>query len=471
MSLIDYTREPHSDIAFFDIKSFYASVECVERGLNPLTTSLCVMSSAANSKGLILASSPTFKRVFGKDNVGRVYDLPFDVQTRRYQYQRAQQKGIYLSPSQIREIESWAKRTLFVPPRMALYIDRNLKIQRLLQNFAPGQDIYPYSIDEGFIDLTKSLNYFVASQQLSRRHKLALVANRIQQQIWRETGLFAAIGMSNANPLLAKLALDNEAKKSPLLRANWSYEDVPMKVWAINDLTDFWGIGSRMARRLNKMGIQTIYDLAHANPDELKRELGIIGVQLYFHANGVDESQLGRPYRPKSKAIGNSQILPRDYHHLHEIEIVLAEMAEQVAIRLRRAQLKATSVSLYVGFSKTASHKSIQVQCRITPTQANRPLIRCVLSLFRQNYLGGPVRQIGIRYGGLINERYHIYSLFEDSDLMDKETQLDHAVDQIRQRFGHVAVLKANALQEGSRVRERSKLIGGHSAGGLEGLN
>ena len=113
--------------------------------------------------------------------------------------------------------------------------------------------------------------------------------------------------MSNANPLLAKLALDNEAKKTKNMRANWSYQDVENKVWNIPNLTDFWGIGERTARRLKKLYIYSVRDLANADPDILKKEFGIIGVQLWFHANGVDESNLSKPYIPESRGIGNSQ--------------------------------------------------------------------------------------------------------------------------------------------------------------------
>ena len=109
MSYFDYSREPKSDIAFVDMKSFYASVECVERGLNPLKTSLCVMSRADNSAGLILASSPMFKKVFGKSNVGRSYDLPFDIKTRRFSYYNAKRQGLRMDLEYVRYIEEWAK--------------------------------------------------------------------------------------------------------------------------------------------------------------------------------------------------------------------------------------------------------------------------------------------------------------------------------------------------------------------------
>ena len=156
--LFDYSREPHSDIAFVDMKSFYASCECVRLGLNPLTTSLCVMSRSDNSAGLILASSPVFKQVFGKKNVSRSYDLPFDLKTRKFNSYVAKKQGLPTDPAFIASIESWAKRTLIVPPRMNAYIQVNMEIQKVFQEFAAPDDIFPYSIDEGFIDLTSSLN-------------------------------------------------------------------------------------------------------------------------------------------------------------------------------------------------------------------------------------------------------------------------------------------------------------------------
>ena len=334
MGIIDYTLEPHSDIAFIDIKSFYASVECVERGLNPLTTSLCVMSRSDNSNGLILASSPVFKEVFGKNNVSRSYDLPFDINTRRFSFYNAKRQGLEITQQYINYIEAWAKKTLIVPPRMTLYIEKNIQILNVLKGYVPDEDIHPYSIDEGFVDLTQSLNYFIKDSTKTRKEKLDIICAKIQHDIWKKTGVYSTVGMSNANPLLAKLALDNEAKKTPTMRANWSYEDVETKVWNIPTLTDFWGIGNRTEKRLNKLKIYSVKDLANANPDILKKEFGIIGVQLWFHANGIDESKSSKPYKPKSKGLGNSQVLPKGYKIKSQIELVLSEMAEQVAIRL-----------------------------------------------------------------------------------------------------------------------------------------
>lgn len=469
MGIIDYSLEPKSDIAFVDIKSFYASVECVKRNLNPLTTSLCVMSRSDNSYGLTLASSPTFKKVFGKENIGRARDLPFDIKTRKFSFENAQRQNIKITKDYIKHVEKWASKTLIVPPRMALYIEENLKIQKVFQKFAPSKEVHPYSIDEAFIDLTGSLNYFVPDKDMTRRDKLDLVSARIQNEIWKKTGVYSSVGMSNSNPLLAKLALDNEAKNTKSMRANWSYEDVETKVWAIENLTDFWGIGSRTAKRLNKLGIKSIKDLANSNPDRLKKEFGIIGLQLWFHANGVDESKVSVPYKTKSKGYGNSQILPRDYKKQEEIEIVLREMAEQVAVRIRKRNKKTGQVSIYIGFSYGEDRSSIKTQRAISPTNSTKRLGDIVISLFRDRYRGGAIRRIGVSYGKLVDDSYLSYTLFDDIEEIQKMEKLDQSIDRIRNKFGYTSVLSANSLLEGSRVLERSKLIGGH-AGGMDGM-
>lgn len=470
MGYIDYSREPKSDIAFVDMKSFYASIECVERGLHPLNTSLCVMSRADNSSGLILASSPTFKKIFGKGNVGRAYELPFDVKTRRFNYFRAKEAGLPTHPKFVSYIENWAKRTFIVPPRMDLYIQKNLEIQKVFQDYAAVNDIHPYSIDEAFIDLTQSLNYFIPNKTMFRKEKLDILSAKIQHGIWMKTGVYSTVGMSNANPLLAKLALDNEAKKTITMRANWSYEDVESKVWAIPNMTDFWGIGSKTEIRLQKLGIFSIRELANANPDILKKEFGKVGVQLWFHANGVDESNVHEPYRPKSKGLGNSQMLPRDYYSQREIEVALAEMADQVANRLRKAHRKATIVSIQIEFSRIEKRKPINAQKKIEPANLPNKMVAHVLELFRSKYTSGIVRRIGVSYSGFVDENLTLLSLFDDLETVEKEEKLQTAIDVVREKFGFLAIQKGTVLTEGSRNIERSKLIGGHSAGGLEGL-
>ena len=345
-----------------------------------------------------------------------------------------------------------------------------MRIQEVLSNYGSPEDIYPYSIDEGFVDLTSSLNYFIPDKNISRKHKLDMVSAKIQKDIWRRTGIYSTVGMSDANPLLAKLALDNESKKTPTMRANWSYEDVETKVWTIPKMTDFWGIGNRMEKRLNNLGIYSIKDLANFNPDILKSSLGVTGVDLWFHANGIDESNVHKPYKPKSKALGNSQVLPRDYTKQRDIEIIMREMAEQVAIRLRRAHKKTTCVSISIGFSKSENKHSIQAQMTVEPTNNTYILIYYVLELFHKKYTSGAVRSVAVNYSKFVDESFGLISLFDDVEQIEKEERLQSAIDTIRSEFGFTSLLRANSLEEASRSRARSKLIGGHSAGGLDGL-
>jgi len=411
MGYFDYSREPKSDIAFVDMKSFYASVECVERGLHPLKTSLCVMSRADNSVGLILASSPMFKKVFGKANVGRAYDLPFDIKTRKFSYYNAKKQGLRTDPAYVKFIEDWARVTVIVPPRMDKYIAVNMEIQRI-----------------------------------SRKDKLDMLSARIQRDIWRQTGIYSTVGMSNANPLLAKLALDNEAKHTPTMRANWSYQDVEDKVWSISKMTDFWGIGHRMEKRLNSLEIYSIKELANSNPDFLKKELGQAGLRLWFHANGIDESNVHKPYKAKSHGLGNSQILPRDYVKQRDIEIILREMAEQVAVRLRWAKKKTTVVSIHLGFSKQEQKRSIHTQMKVEPTNNTGLLVSYVLKLFHSKYTSGAVRSVAVSYSGFVDESFAMISLFDDVDKVEKEERLQIAIDSIREQFGFTSLLKATAL-------------------------
>ncbi|HAQ1219771.1 TPA: type VI secretion protein ImpB, partial [Enterococcus faecium] len=197
--------------------------------------------------------------------------------------------------------------------------------------------------------MTRSLNLFTTEGTRSQRRKK--LAQMIQENIKEELGLIATVGVGD-NPLLAKLALDNEAKHNEGFVAEWTYENVPEKVWNIPEMTDFWGIGSRMKKRLNQMGIMSIRDLANWNPYTIKNRLGVIGLQLYFHANGIDRTDIAIPPEPtKEKSYGNSQVLPRDYTRRNEIELVVKEMAEQVAIRIRQHNCKTGCVHLHIGTS------------------------------------------------------------------------------------------------------------------------
>lgn len=425
---------------------FYASCELVARGLHPLKEMLIVMSTADNTSGLILASSPAAKQKLGLSNVARIWDIPSE------------------------EEHPEVKNLIIALPRMRYYIAQNLKIQNIVRNYAPDQDIMWYSIDEGIVDLTKSLNYF-AGGNLSRAQKLDRVAELIQRDILRETGIFSTIGMSNSNPLLSKLALDNEAKQMPAMRALWNYEDVARKVWAIPELDDFWGIGHRMKDNLRAMGLNTIRELANASPESLHERFGIMGLQIYHHANGIDRSKLQNRYVPKGKNVGNSQVLPRDYRG-PEMPLLVREMAEQVAVRLRRRNAKTQTVHLFVGYSHKAEKRGFSRQVKVSPTNNTDELAAALLFLFHKFYDGSLVRNIGVTYSNLIYSDDIQLNLFEEPEEQIKRQNLDKITDKIRDKYGFVSIVRASSTLDSARSIKRAGLVGGHNggAGGLDGL-
>ena len=426
-NFFDYSLEPRRAILFEDVKSNYASIECVQRNLNPLTTSLCVMSRADNTKGLTLASSPTFKKVFGMKNISRASDLPFIIETRKFNFPQwyRTHTDIYGQRTEptlqhVAFIESWAKRTWLVPPQMQLYVDYKIKVTEILTNYTSIEEIHSYSIDESFLDITESLNFFYPDIR-NRYEQMNLIALDLQREILDKLGLYVTVGMGD-NPLLAKLAMDNYAKPNQNMRALIRYEDVPSKLWTLPKMTDFWGIGKRTEKRLNKLGISSIKELANADPLLLKQK---------------------------------------------EIELVIKEMAENLAIRLRKGGRMASNLSLYVGAAASSEHSSIKISRNIEATQNTKEVQDLAIRLFREKYQGGAVRQIGISGNQLSDNSVKQLSLFEtveENQSNEKQESLQKAIDEIREKFDFLSIQKASSLSEGSRVIYRNKLIGGHAA-------
>ncbi|MCT9927972.1 Y-family DNA polymerase [Enterococcus faecalis] len=433
----DYSKEPRRNVLCIDVKSFYASVECVERGLDPLKTMLIVMSGADNAGGLVLAASPLAKKVLGISNVTRKDEVPDHPEL------------------------------LIVPPRMNLYMKRNSEINNLLKRFVADEDHSVFSVDESFIDITASLKYF----NCDTAYRLAKI---IQRVIYNHMGLYVTIGIGY-NPLLAKLALDNEAKNTPGFVAEWRYEDVQEKVWAISPITEFCGIGRRMAARLKMSGIESIYDLAHADPYILKQRFGVMGLQLYAHSWGIDRSFLGEKRQvAKEKSFGNSQVLPRDYARRDQIELVLKELSDQVATRLRNAKCQTECVSIFIGYSKgqvdQRGRTRWRKQLKISRSNNTKVLTEHVLKLFRENYVPGmDIRNLGVSFGKLVWDTTLQLDLFSPPEEQIINTQLDFLIDKIRRKFGFKSLIHASSLLDGATAVKRAGLVGGH-AGGNTGL-
>lgn len=427
-----YAKEPRRDILCIDMKSFYASIECVAHQWHPLETMLVVMSNAENTGGLILASSPAAKERLGITNVMRKFDLPKHPDLK------------------------------IVPPRMALYIKKNMEIAEIIRRFAADDDFYCYSVDEFFIDITHSYHLFGKS--------VYEVACLIKETILAETQLYCTIGIGD-NPLLAKVALDIEAKHNQDFIATWHYEDVPNTLWQISPMTDMWGIGQRTAKTLEKMGITSIYDLAQTDQSRLKERLGMIGEQLWAHAWGVDRSLLSQRYTPVEKSYNNSQVLMEDYAKREDIEVVIREMADQVAARLRKHHCQTACIHLFVGFANEDQdgQRYFSRQMKVPITNQSHELGNYCLILFHKFWRGQTIRHLGLTYTKLVYHTDVQLDLFSEPTEQLTNQRLDSLVDTIRQRYGYTSLLHANSLLPGGTAVARSSLVGGH-AGGLEGL-
>lgn len=432
--LYDYHYEPKRLIFMIDNKSFYASVESVALGLNPLQSKLVVMSTQKNTNGgLVLAASPQAKKQYGIKNVMRQRELPSKKE---------------------------APDLIYVNPRMNLYIKKSMEITNIFRKYIADEDLHVYSIDESILDMTNSYRLFGDDP--------FEVARKIQTEIRETLGLYTTVGIGE-NPLLAKLALDLDAKKRTSMIAYWHYLEVPDTIWKVKDITDVWGINTRTAVRLEKLGITNMYQLAHTDPKVLHKEFGIIGDQLFAMSWGVDRSMLRDKYLPKAKSYGNSQVLPRDYRSRREIEIVIREIGEQVAARIRKRKLQTGLVSLWIRFSYKSSEgrgrSGFRKQHKINYTNDNQELVAELIGMFRSNWQGEIVRNVGVDYGSLIPEQAQQLNLFLKPEQQVKYFKFDRTIDQLRKRFGFTAAVKASSLSMGGTAIDRASLVGGHNGG------
>lgn len=422
MIRLDYSTEPRRDILCIDVKSFFASVESVKRGIHPLKSYIVVMSKPEQEGGLVLAASPRVKEEYGIKTGSRRYEIPKN--------------------SNIQIVE----------PRMSLYLKVNVMINDIFQEFISSEDLHIYSIDESFLDVTSSHALFGTTKE---------IAVKIQQAIWQRLHLVTAIGIGD-NPLLAKLALDNEAKDSPNFMADWHYEDVEKTIWRIHPITEMWGVGNKTANNLVKLGIDSVYRLSQHDVLALKRVQGVIGEQLFYHAHGIDRSILSEKYQTLSKSYGKSQILDRDYIQQAEIEVVIKEMAEQVAARLRSHYVETQVVHLTIGFSKEVSEKGFSHQLKVFPTAASQKIMDTCLYLFRAHYQQEPVRQISISCGKIQAKTDVQLNLFESEEQTIRKEKIDQIIDLVRDKYGYTSLVHASSLTSGATAIKRNGLVGGH---------
>ncbi len=411
-----------------DMKSFFASVECAERGLNPFETDLVVADESRGRGTICLAVTPKMKER-GIRNRCRMFELPKDL------------------------------RCIVAKPRMKKYIEYAAEIYGVYLDYMSKEDIYVYSIDESFIDATDYLRMYGKDARAFASFLIGEVARR--------THIPATAGIGT-NLYLAKVALDITAKRS---KDRIGYLDEALfreTLWDHRPITDFWGIARGIAARLERKGVTTMRGVAHLPEELLYREFGVNAELLIDHAYGRESCTMQdiKNYKSKSRSISSSQVLFEDYT-FEKAKLVAEEMVRSGCLEMMRRKVIAGRVCLSVGYAYGTRMPS--GGSKKLPLATNLPgkILPCVQELFeRTTARGVPVRKIGVGFENLCSEGSEGYDLFTDWAQVEREKKLGRVTLEIQKKFGKSALVTAADLQEGATLLMRNKLIGGHNADG-----
>lgn len=472
----------HRTYIAIDLKSFYASVECVERGLDPLTARLVVADESRTDKTICLAVSPALK-AYGIPGRPRLFEVN----------QKAHRVNVDF---------------IIAKPRMALYIDYSRRINKIYLKYVAPEDIHVYSVDEVFMDVT---DYLATYKKTA--HELAIT---IIRDVLKQTGITATAGIGT-NLYLSKIAMDIVAKKMPADKdgvriAELDEMSYRQKLWNHRPLTDFWRVGRGIADRLSRYGIDTMGKLARCsvdNEDLLYRMFGVNAELLIDHAWGWEPCTIDyiKAYKPETHSMSSGQVLTEPYT-FEKARNVVMEMADALSLDLVRGRLVTDQLVLYVSYDReslTRPEIASQYQGEIVTDHYGRPvpksvhgsakldsysssskqIVRAFISLYdrivNSNLL---IRRLNVCANHVIKEDYSQKTaveeptqldLFTDYEALSKEVQskkaesekerrIQEALLKIKQRFGKNAVLKGTSYAEGATAKERNKQIGGHKA-------
>ena len=482
-----------------DLKSFYASVECVERGLDPLDTCLVVADPSRTEKTICLAVSPALKKL-GISGRPRLFEV---VQKVREVNRRRGHAGKSFSQKELNAHAELAVDYLVAQPRMAHYIQYSTRIYEVYLHYIAPEDIHVYSIDEVFMDVTSYLkSYQMTAHELARK---------IIREVLAETGITATAGIGT-NLYLSKVAMDIVAKKMPADKDGVRIAELDEMtyrrlLWEHTPLTDFWRVGRGIAARLAPYGILTMGDIARCSiehEDFLYQLFGVNAELLIDHAWGwepVTMEQI-KAYRPETSSISSGQVLQSPYTAAKARNVVL-EMADTVALDLVDKKLLTDQLTLTIGYdTESLTDRAVRerYQGKITtnrygkqvpahahgttsmerPTSSGKMLMEKVGELYDR--IVNPdllVRRINLSANHLVHESDSRLSsqvvqlnLFTDSEELEKRQKLQkelakerrrqEAVLQIKKKFGKNAILKGLNFADGATQRERNQQIGGH---------
>lgn len=494
-----------------DLKSFYASVECIERGLDPLTTNLVVADNSRTEKTICLAVTPSLKS-YGVSGRPRLFEVVQRVReinaTRLYNLRKREFSGSSYNKKELDDDLNLKLDYIVAPPRMSFYMEYSTRIYNVYLKYIAPEDIHVYSIDEVFIDVTSYLNtYGLSAKEL---------VQKIILDVLHETGITATAGIGT-NLYLAKIAMDVVAKHIPadehgVRIAELDEISYRKQLWDHRPLTDFWRIGRGYTKKLESVGLYTMGDIARCslgkesdyyNEDLLRRMFGKNTELLIDHAWGWEPVTITdiKNYKPDNNSIGSGQVLHcgTDFD---KTKIIVREMTEMLVLDLVSKNLVTDQIVLTVGYDREnlmdpvrmrnyKGEYSIDQYGRKIPkhahgtinldsyTSSTNVIVRAVLDLFNrivdENLL---VRRINMSANHVISEKeakqdkYEQLNLFDmitekesvDQEQIKKEKDIQKAVLDIKKKFGKNAILKGMSLQEGSTAIDRNNQIGGHKA-------
>ena len=494
--------------AAIDLKSYYASVECVDRGLNPLTTNLVVADLSRTQKTICLAVSPSLK-AYGIPGRPRLFEVEEKVrQLNAYRRSRAPGRtfsGKSSSDPELKQDPSLELDYIVAPPRMRHYMEVSAQIYGIYLNYVGPEDIHVYSVDEVFIDLTP---YLKTHQMTPRELTMTMI-----REVLYTTGITATAGIAT-NLYLAKVAMDIVAKKTQpdldgVRIAELDEQSYRQLLWDHRPLTDFWRVGSGYAKKLEAHGLYTMGDIARCtavgtpsyNADLLYRLFGVNAELLIDHAWGWEPCTIAqiKAYRPRANSLSHGQVLKEPYP-APLARLVTQEMADLLILELVEKGLVTDQIVLTLGYdvsNLSDPNRAAGYQGAVTtdhygrripkhahgtirldrPTSSTRQLVRATLALYDR--IVDPdllIRRITLVAGNVVGEEgvqnlQRQLDLFTSPDMeqaeqeaLEREKRQQQAILEIKRRYGKNAILKGMNFKEGATARERNSQVGGHKA-------
>lgn len=408
-----------------DMKSFFASVECAERGLDPMTTKLVVADKGRGNKTVCLAVSPALKNC-GVRNRCRLYEIPKNIEY------------------------------IVAPPRMKKYIEYSANIYAIYLKYIDKNDIHVYSIDECIIDATDYLQLY----SLTARE----FAEKLTKEIYNTLHIPSSVGIGT-NMYLAKIALDITAKSAPDRLGMLDEEKFIRTLSHHKPITDFWQISTGTATRLEKYGIIDMAGIREFDEDFLYKEFGINAELLIDHANGKESCEMKdiKNYKTRSRSISMSQILPCNYTY-EEAEIVLKEMTQEGCYQLASLGCSTQSAVLYVGYGDNKG-ASVKGSIRFNVVTNLYSIISTYLLEVYSKIVDKRkfIRKIGFSFGALVPEEQEQYDFFSSN--ITKQKNVVKSVMKLKDKYGKNIVLKGLDLNKKATQKERNEMIGGHRSG------